>query len=204
MKQIIILFSFFFILISQADAKKIYGHIVLNNDDTLEVTLRIPTEFLSNRIDYESLQRRIRYFDENRKRRHFKPHQAKEVFFEYYGEEVRMFSHPAPNRMMNLLSFSSHVFMKLDIEGELRLFTYFSKETNDVDDDFFYGDNINEKYYLQKGNEALKNPNFFKFRKDMMNYLGDCDEMVEKLEEKDFRRWDIWEMVRFYNRVCFE
>ena len=59
-----------------------------------------------------------------------------------------------------------------------------------------------EKFVLKKRNGPLKRPRGIVFRKDMSEFFSDCPELVEQIQNKDFRKGDLELMVMEYNKKC--
>ncbi len=66
-------------------------------------------------------------------------------------------------------------------------------------------------YYVGKGNgEAVDHlytkglPFAKKFKNSMKSYFKDCPELIEKVENKDFKSNAIREIIEFYNHNCFQ
>jgi hypothetical protein len=108
----------------------------------------------------------------------------------------------------NLFSISENIFLKLEKDGELKLFTYyftrtspgtFNASTGTTTSGFSYGV---EKYIFQIGSGELKRPRTLFFRKDMLEYFKGCPSLCEKIEKKDFGSYDIEIIVDYYNNHC--
>ena len=198
----IILMSYF-----SLQAKKIDGTIILEND-TLIVTLKIPYKFLAQEPNYEKLQYKIKYFDTEGNKVILKPHEAKEIRFNDGFDDIRMLSRPNNLDLGSLFSISSHIFLKLEIDGNLKLFKYHYTQSsggmyNGATGTYTAGYSYNvEKYILQKGDEELKRTRSLVFRKDLMDYFSDCPELAKKIEEKEFRKRDLELIVQYYNSHC--
>jgi hypothetical protein len=59
-----------------------------------------------------------------------------------------------------------------------------------------------EQYILQKGDEPIKRPRTWSFKKDMAEYFQDCPALVERIESKEFRKNEVESIVVFYNTKC--
>jgi len=183
-------------------AKKITGTILFEND-TMEVTFKIPYKLIMQEPNYEKIQYTIKYFDQDGKKHVIRPSKAKEIRFENGYEEVRMLS-----RKNNLRLGSKYIFLKLEIEGKVKLFNYFYSSRsggtyNGTTGMYTAGTSYSvERYILQKENEELKRPKSFSFRKDMMEYFYDCPDLVKLIEDREFRNYELELIVRYYNNHC--
>lgn len=208
---------FFFILsiaaTFQLSARKVVGTIVFE-DKTITTTLRIPVLAIPFTPDLEQLQRRVRYRGENGRWKTLRPKQAKAFYFPWDGQEFRMISHTdLPNRLKSL--GRKHIFLKLESDGPLKLFTYFdatnnqpANSTTNVNNQVIISDNPFFNYdqsihlVLQKEDGSLKCPKIIGFRKDMLGYLNKCPVVTDQIESKSLRRRHLEEIVELYNQNC--
>jgi hypothetical protein len=206
MKKLIFITVIGLIFIFKLEAKKIEGQIFYKND-TVYVTMNIPVKFFTQEINYKKLQYKIKYFDSLGVKKVLRPDDAEEIRFTYQYEKVRMLSRTNTLGLGNIFSMSSNIFLRIEIDGVLKLFTYYYTQSYQMNNTsigmsrgvFFYGE---EKSILQKGDGELKIPKGLRFKKDMIQYFNDCPELSKKIEVKVFRKCDLDSIVRFYNRSC--
>lgn len=207
MKKVPVVLLLIFIFV-QADAKKIQGKIILNNDEAINVTFIIPVGFLRSGPNYEKLQTKVRYIDASNKKVMLGPDDAKEISFDFNGQKIRMQAVHDDLQLQSIFSTQNRIFLKLEIDGALKLFTsYFTKRspgmysasTGAMSGGMTYN---GERYVLQKNNGSLFQPRGISFRKDMREYLSDCPELVRKIQNKDFRKGDMELIVIDYNKSC--
>lgn len=189
------------------EAKKIAGKIIFHKD-TVDVTFNIPIKFFSGEPNYQKLQYKVRYFDAKGNKITLRPDDAKEIRFQHNGEIVRMLSRRNTLESGNIFSTSSNIFLRLEIDGRLKMFSYYYTQGSPG----MYnpstgmttggGSYETEKYVLQNGNEELKWPRGLSFRKDMMEYFANCPALVKKIEDREFRKNEIESIVLFYNTHC--
>ena len=82
--------------------------------------------------------------------------------------------------------------MELLVEGYMSLYAY------RLDDKFAY----DQKLLLKKDGSAIPVPNL-QFKKRMMDFMSECPKVQQKLEEKQFKKIDLEDIVRSYNN-CIE
>jgi predicted Zn-ribbon and HTH transcriptional regulator len=202
MKRIYLLMVIGLMFAWKLEAKKMEGKILFDHD-TLAVTFNIPVNFFSQEPIYEKLQYKVKYYDTAGKKIVLKPDQAKEIQFQYEGKTVRMLSRNNSTGWAN-----STLYLKLEIDGNLKLFNYYytqnspgmyNSSTGTTTGSYSYGV---EKYMLQKADGELKRPKGLTFKKDMVEYFSDCPALIEKIESKDFRKNDLEFIVNFYNSNC--
>lgn len=191
----------------KTEAKKIEGEILFKND-TLDVIFKIPINLFSKEINYEKLQYKIKYSDSTGNKFAIKPDQANEIRFIYKNEEVRILSRYNSLRLGNIFSMNKKIFLKLEIDGKLKMFKYYFTESSPVmynsSSEVTTGgySHSEDKYILQKGEEELVRLKGLTFRKDMMEYFIDCHELSKKIQSKEYRKKDIETIVSYYNSNC--
>ena len=131
--KLIIMKKFFvaavFTLVSlQVNAKKIQGKIILNNDETINVTFIIPFGFLAGEPAYIRLQTGVKYIDSSNKKVMLKPGDAKEISFAINGQNIRMLSVDDDLELQSIFSSQEKVFLKLEIDGAVKLFTSYTTQ----------------------------------------------------------------------------
>lgn len=192
---------------SSLEAKKVDGKIVYEND-TVDVTFIIPVKLLSQEPKYERLQYKIKFYDPSGKKVILKPDQAKEIQFTYGSEKIRMLSRRNSLQTGIIFSASVNIFLKLEMDGELKMFSYYftqnspgmyNASTGMVSPGYTYDV---ERYILQKEDAELKSLKGLSFRKDMMEYFMDCPALSRKIEDRILKKSDLEAIVRFYNSNC--
>ena len=187
------------------------GQIIYAND-TVDVTFNIPIKAISEEINFEKLQVKITYFDSTNKKITVNPNQAKEIRFKSGGHTFRMLSRYNSLMLGSIYTMDTSIFLKLEIDGNLKLFTYYHTQSSGGGmmmgpggaPMMMGGGGVShiEANILQKGDGALMRPNKLTFRSDMKNYLSDYPVLVEKIDSKEFRNADMETIVWFYNGKC--
>lgn len=202
MKKVVTFCIIVLLSLSNAYAKKIEGTIIFNNDSVVHVTFDIPVTLIFRDIKFENIQSKIKYYNAANEKVKLTPDEVKEIRFKYRDEEIRMLSCFDNLNLLSMFSSSSHIFLKLKIDGNLKLFTYYFTQTTTN-----FGPNgtmttstyTTDKYILQKGKGELYRPNWITFKKDMKGYLSDCSSLVEKIDSRTYRSDDIEAIVQDYN-----
>lgn len=188
-------------------AKKIEGKIVFENE-TVNVVFNIPIIMLQDAPNYQKIQQRVQYYDAVGKKQTLWPEDAKEIQFTYGQENVRMISVVNSIGLGNPLASSNQIFLKLEIDGHLKLYSYFYSQSspgmvNPATGIMGGGYSYNmDRYVLQKGDGELKKIKGASFKKDMSEYFSDCPSLAQKIENKEFRKDDLESMVNIYNAEC--
>ena len=108
----------------------------------------------------------------------------------------------------SIFNTDPNIFLKLEIDGPLRLYKYFQTQRaggfgNPATGGFSPGYTYTvENYVMQKGEGQLLRPKGISFRKDMALYFSDCPDLVSRIQEKEFRKGDMELIVKEYNRKC--
>jgi hypothetical protein len=199
---ILILISF------QVNAKKIQGKIILNNDQAISVTFIVPFGFLGGEPAYIKLQTGVKYIDSSNKKVMLRPGDAKEISFSINGQNIRMLSVDDDLELQSIFSSQEKVFLKLEIDGAVKLFTSYTTQSspgmyNGTTGSMSAGTTYNvEKFVLKKRNGSLMRPRGIAFRKDMSEFFSDCPELVEQIQNRNLRKGDLELMVMEYNKKC--
>lgn len=196
-----------FIFISiQAFCRKIPGTII-SNGKSREVTFDIKVTLFGGEPNFQRIQYKLKYYDEAGKKHTLHPDDADEIRFEYEGMNVRMISCTNTMGDENIFSSSTRIFLKLEIDGPLRLYRYYFTQHSPGHYGGAGGYSPGTTYTVdnlifQKGNGLLKRPRVIGWKKDMLEYFSDCPALSEKLENKDLRRQEIEAIVLYYNEHC--
>lgn len=215
MKSIILSFTIGLFLLSKLEAQKIEitGKILfLYTHDTIAVTFIIPTSSSTKEIDYEKLQEKVTYLDSTGKKRKITPDQAKEITFDYEDQEVRVISCYDAIGLNNPFSNNTNIFLKLETDGKLKLFTYYHTTGTSAPSGFNGTMMISageshtaKKYILQKGQEAIMKPTWMNYRKDLISYFNDCpkiSQMIDEMGDNKYVKDNIESIVDSYNSSC--
>ena len=179
-------------------AKKIDGVIVFS-DKTANVTFDIPSSTsIGFNADLQYLQKGVTYYEGNGDKKILKPDDAKEFNFTVDGKEIRMLSTVKNNK---------DIFLHVIIDGNLKLYG-FSFTEYDTKTPVVAGAptvttvNSVETYLLQKGGGDLMKFNVLFFRKNMVKYLSECPNLCEKIENKEYKYYNMVQIVNYYNSNC--
>jgi hypothetical protein len=193
-------------------AEKIEGLIITKTEDSLQVTFEIPLQLFTREPDYERLQRKVKYYDVNGKKQTLKPKDAKEIHFTYKNERIRMRARRNTSSFLGgtfSLNAGDYIFLRLLEDGPVQLFLYYYTQNSpgvvDPTTGIMTGGLMydTDRCLLQKGDAGELTPiRALFFKKDMSAFFSDCPELVKKIEEKEFKREHLREIVQFYNTQC--
>jgi hypothetical protein len=191
-----------------AYGRKLQGVIIVNGNSK-DVMFDINIRFIAGDPNFERTQYRIRYYDESGKKHILHPDDADEIRFDFKGMQIRMISVPNTILGKSLFSNASKIFLKLEIDGALRLYRYYYKQSTGgsfgAGGAYYPGATFSaDNLIFQKGNGPLKQARSIRWKHDMLEYFSDCPELRERIESKDLRKKEIEAIVFYYNQHCAE
>jgi hypothetical protein len=195
MKRLLFLLLIIIVVLESTEAKDIKGKIIYLND-TVDVIFVIPTDFTMEEIRYRSIQNKVKYYNSAGKKVKLLPDDVVEIRFSYSNEDIRMLS-VRDTHDFNDIWGTKYIFLKLIVDGRLKLFEYHFSDSNMSGMNY-----VTNSYILKKNNGVLWWPEKWTFRKDMINYLSDCPELTRQIQEKEFEKSDLVNIVKFYNTNC--
>ncbi len=196
MPIVIALFSSFAFLGTKPTSE---GYYITNNGDTSRVAFYIKINLIGGGLNDVGMQGYIKFIDKAGGKGKIIPDEVKEYAFEYLNKKyvyqtVKMTWNPY---------FPSNTFLRLEIEGKCKLYTYFQHEqrshmlVNDPvvqknkSNPYLLVDNLAGKFISNQLNQGTLN-----------EYFSDCPQLCKKLNEKEFSRSKPDEIVEFYNLNC--
>ena len=185
MKKIIVVF--FLMVVFDGYAQLTKG-LIIKGKDTSYVDFKF--EHFSNEFKGD------KYFDSNGEKKFAKPEEIDEIIYFDKGDTIRMISHVDPIVVPCEMCKIKYKFMQIIVDGEMKLFTY----RGDWDSNL--RDRGVRYYYYQRNDDKLFSPNNLYFKKEMSEYFSDCEELVNKIKTKEFKRNDAEKIVEFYNTNC--
>ena len=192
------------LFVFQLKAKKFKGQII-TGIDTAQVTFKIPLSVETQEPNYSFLQHQIRYIDEHGKKQIVLPEDVDEVRFKFDNKTVRMLSRKNTLNLEVQSVVPGFIFIKLEIDGPLKLFTYFKNESMSGKASTPLKDQYSfevEKYILQKEFEGLKRPKGMNFKYDMTHYFSNCPSLSQKIKSKELQSFEMIAIVNYYNSKC--
>jgi hypothetical protein len=193
MKKIIFLISFF--ISNYTFGERIPGTIIKTAGDTVQVTLDVP----GGQNNFRKMQELVKYYDARGNKHVLKADLIKEVSFDYRSEKVRLVSMPFKNTGLQIPheTDQENILLQLLVDGKVKVYKFFYFEPAGQ-----FGGSLVEKYLLQKEGEEIYEPRFLLFKKDMAQYLCDCPVLIDKIEDRKFKRKDMTELIAEYNDTC--
>ncbi len=197
--MVLLFIPIYFFMSVFVHAKKLEGQIYYK-DDTLDVMIAIPHSLFGG-INYEAMQRKIKFYDQNNRKIKMKPNMIVGFSFNANGTKEFMLS-----RRFGYSIFGPqkgpNVFLHLLVDGQCKLFE-FHQTTESGGGPNTPGSSTSVTLNLiQTKNGTLMYPRSLWFRSDMAGLFRDCLELENKIQNKEYRWRDIFEIVRFYNRTC--
>lgn len=182
--------------------KQIDGLIVKKNGKTQKTKFEFTVGAYDNMIDMESVQKGVDYIDSVGVKRSVNPEEVSEVQFTHDSVEYRMLA--CPNKLKlggSKLSAPKYIFLKLEIDGKLRLLRYYESSTS-TSPTGKEMKTVTRRYVLRKSNDEMIKPESDDFKKDMIDFFEECQGLVFKLSKNQFQKKDMVKIVNFYNVEC--
>lgn len=208
MKKHCLVFLFLIIctIIVYAKPEKLEGEIISKNR-IVNVIFEIPMIKSEGQPDYQKIQSKITYFDSTGKKFTLRPDSVLEIRFKHWGKTIRMLALYDSLGLGKMFSQSEYIFLKLEIEGRVNVFRYFYIQSGTGGYNAATGTMRNSSYksddfILQNKNGQVMRPSWMNFRKDMKDFFGDCPALVKKIQNKDYDRNDVLQIVEYYNSIC--
>ncbi|MFC2151023.1 hypothetical protein ACFLSE_00730 [Bacteroidota bacterium] len=203
MKNVYIIILIGLLITSCLPGSMIEGKIILEND-SLNVSFNIPARTFKDEPHFEEMQYEISFINEEGEVKTLSPNELKAIEFSYNNSMYKMVS------VKNTFEDSklTHLLLKLEIDGPLKLYSYWNKGSsstmyNPANGGVSGGRNTTEKtFMLQKENDKPFPVKTLSFKKRMINYFNDCPELCTKIESQEFRKRDIKAIVNYYNSSC--
>jgi hypothetical protein len=183
-------------------AAKIQGYFISKDGQRIEVQFRVPVVSKIGDLDLEEIQWGLTYWNEDGK--HFLTHdEAIEFGFSYQGQSFRFLSRSIPHSIVwTNIEKPRKVFLQLIDDGDLRLFRYYRFHGIFTDDPFMSSHQRDELFIIQKGAEEIFPVRWRHFSPEMIDYLKDCPEFLDKIKQHNVRVSDIAGLVSKHNKLC--
>lgn len=94
---------------------------------------------------------------------------------------------------------------KLILEGKITIYEgkVYKPNTQTIDDSFSEVNSLMDwqtVYFIKANSKLIKVIN--KFKKKQLEIFQDCAELIEKIKQKELKKWQIYDIVEFYNEDC--
>jgi len=107
------------------------------------------------------------------------------------------------NKPNSIIDINTPKIIKLNNGGKI--------EPNQIESFYYAIDFERYSYYVGLGaSDQVKHlytkglPFAKSFKKSISKYFKDCPELIDKVENKEFSKNEIWKILEFYNRQCME
>ncbi len=185
-------------------SKRVAGNII-KGQDTLAVTFLLPVKFFSGELLEYRIQKEIRYITTGGERAKLRPGEADEFSFVYDELSHRWLSRSMMDKGVRR---ERDYFLKMEVDGRLRLFSHFPVNNEagvfDVSSGalILTGDQQKKVPVLQLRNGQLQVVKAINFKEDMIELLEDCPKLTQRIAKGTFTQKDIKEIVCYYNMAC--
>jgi hypothetical protein len=197
----------------QVNAERIKGKIFYDRD-TSDVIFDFNTSKETGKIeiDYTELQSSIDY-DSLGIGRILTPNKANGYQFEIEGKRIIMLAVPNTIEDVDYSKPIPKIFLKIEIDGKLKLFKYYEIRENYKPNFEYSGIElllyiaikdyyIKESNWIKKDNQPLAKFINSTFRRSGASYFKDCPYLSEGIKNKDYKLENIVAIVQYYNTNC--
>jgi len=193
------------IMFTQTQAKKLKGYVIYNNQEKVEVLMTVPFIKFTDNPDYLKMQTEIHCL-QNNKSIVVHPENALEISFTQDDQQIRMLS--VENDLQLPGKKTERVFLKLEIDGEIKLFRSYEVSSTpgmyNSPTGLTTGRNsrIYDRYVLQRNGGPLTRLEGSSFKKDAVEFFQGCPDLMTRIEEKELKKDDLKQIVREFNSTC--
>ena len=199
---------------SEAKVDRIPGQIFFYND-TVEVTFLIftlrPGTGQFDRATYQKLQRKVKYIDSTGIKKVLRPKDALEIKFRTYQmhDGSYVYTRMVSVRGKFIEGTRKTRFLKLEVDGYLRLFTWYTTVTSHQPNRGSVAPSMHTSHDIevgvfQKGTDVILVPYNGDYKRDIVRYLSDCPGLIQKIEGDEFSEGTRGRkgMAKYYNENC--
>jgi hypothetical protein len=206
MKHFVFVFLFVF---NFSYSENIEGYYITTNNKKFTKVFDIPVEGISDEVNFQAIQFVLKYYDENNKKHKLDLEFIYEVGFEYNGEKIIL--RKLRNELdlaPNLISDKRYILLKL-IKEDIISEYLFSRTGYMLNANGFGGSAMGSFYkygsgILVKKDGTMVDPSIGSFRKKMREFFSDCPVLVEKINNKVYKRTQIDEVIEYYKVNCYK
>jgi hypothetical protein len=204
---VLFLFLFWNCELSFGKQLNVAGFYVNNIGDTIDCRYKLPLfrDMDDNLlIDYSILQRKVTAIISDGSKVRLKPQDI--LSYSFYNEytQYNLISVKDNLRLSRYLKRDPRLFLKLECNGYLKLFSYYKKwhSPSVFINSPIHIDVLTSKYCIKKGDSDLVKLRRSNFKKELENYLIDCSALQDKISNK-YKSLNLYGFVNEYNR-CIE
>lgn len=184
-------------------AKKVEGYYINNDKERINAIFDIPVNWVSEEINFGAIQFQIKYFDENDKKQKLNLSSIYEIGFEYMGEKIVLRSLQNTIELGNYIGDSSYILLRLMKEDLISEYSYsgtgYMVNASGTGSFYSYGSGI-----LVKKDGTMADPSTGSFKKRMSEFFSDCPELAQKINDKIYKRKDLYIIIEEYKNNCYK
>ncbi len=193
---------------------KVNAYYINISGDTINGELKLPYSFCNNSINFELLQKKIYFIDKDNKKQKLKPLKIKEYGYVLGEKKIVMRSIKNTYIVGSIFNLNKNLFMKLITDGKLKQYEFTFKRYSSGGGYMATGPGISgnfnngysykaKRVFIQKNNEEAILVTPINFNKKVKTYLGDCSELLKKIETDSYTMKSIHNLVMDYNALCY-
>jgi hypothetical protein len=203
MKKIFLVLVLGLLFSNLSAKKKVSGYIITTNDDTIKVTFKIPMDSpISGDPDLQRLQRHVTYYDSTGTKKILEPKTVKAIVFTFERRTIKMMACIDNLGVIQPLFFGQHDYFFHVISDEkikvLRAYKTFVVSGGGGGAGYYSHNLGGDTYVYKKGSGEL----FRDETPDFAKYFVDCPDVMNKINNKEYQKDYIAQIVNDYNKMC--
>lgn len=204
MRVILIAFVLYFLFPFLGLSKDLKG-IIYTKNDTIEVTFNVPYNNFKLEILDEKIRFKIKYYDSFGKKKVIRVDECIGITIKNNGRWIKFVSIKNLEEYNIAYSGQYNIFVRQEIKDKVSLYSY-KYEKGGVGltsgNTFSSGTASGKIYFLQYKNNLPVKIIDAHFKEQMNENFYDCPSLIEKVDNKAFKKGDIHKVVNYYNSNC--
>jgi len=189
--------------------KKIEVYYITTDNEKHYIVLDIPVDLLSDEINFQAIQFTLKYYDKNGDKQKLYLELIYEVGLNYYGEKIVLRKLINSIDLVPMALFDTrHILLKLVKEDVVSSYSFYGTWYTVTQGGFglagsgsFYNYGV---LILVKKDGTMVDSSTGSFKNKIRKFFSDCPELVEKINDKIFKRKHIEEVIEYYKLNCFK
>ena len=176
---------------------RFFGSYMVNNQgDTIKGMVKLPKSASKGDFSYTDIMWKVRFIYRDGMEQKITPNEVRQVtFWLENGKEFTFTSHPNTIKAFAGVMNDNHkMFLERVKNGQIKLYKGYFYNSNGTG-----LDEISTIDFIQKGQGPVRKFRYLFFRYDLIEYVKDNSNLVQKLRKHHYQPRDIDEIVQEYN-----
>ncbi len=171
------------------------AYIVNNQNDTARGMVKLPKSASKGDFSYTDIMWKVRFINKDGIEQKITPNEIKQVTFWLENKKEITFVSQLNQvkAFAGLMNDNEKMFLEIVQNGHIKLYKgyFYNDSANGID--------VSTINYIQKGKGKIRRFRHLFFRYDLIEYVKDHQELVNKLKSRQYQPKDIDEIVKEYN-----